>query len=305
MYIKDNKSWQVIPSGLSQIFQNKFTNTISENEIIKMKDEKTITDRDLIIAKFLFQFGFATLDQLFVFLDGQISINSLKSRLDKLVQYRVINKFMICSSDETRIYNDALVIYCLDLGGKYLLSHYTSEDTLDWVSINNMKSSELISKDLLATEFYLKVKQTCPNKLHSYNVNPTHRIFRKNVSPSFDMGFKINGESKYFIGEVVRKEDITDNFRKRIEKIETLLITNSWKQYYFDSEMPPVLLIFAESDEIANEVAKIITNTTSLKNFRLSTDQRIQMPLYETGAFLKYLPEVQALQGVKASTFRP
>lgn len=305
MYIKHSETWQVIPSGLNQIFQNKFTNTISENEIIKMKDEKTITDRDLIIAKFLFQFGFATLEQLFVFLDGQISVNSLKSRLDKLIQYRVINKFMICSSDETRIYSDALVIYCLDLGGKYLLSHYTSEDTLDWVSINNMKSSELISKDLLATEFYLKVKQSCPNKLYSYNVNPTHRIFRKNVSPSFDMGLKIGEETKYFIGEVVRKEDITDNFRKRIEKIETLLITNSWKQYYFDSETPPILLIFAESDEVANEVAKIITNTTSLKNFRLSTDQRIQMPLYEKGAFLKYLPELQALQGVKASTFRP
>lgn len=305
MYIKYSETWQVIPPGLCQVFQNKFTNTISENEIVKMKDEKTITERDLIIAKFLFNFGFATLDQLSVYLDGQISLNSLKSRLDKLVQYRVINKFMICSDDETRLYNDALFIYCLDIGGKFLLSHYTSEDTLDWVSINNMKSSELISKDLLSTEFYLKVKQSCPNKLFSYSVNPTHRVFRKNVSPSFDMCLKIEDESKYFLGEVVRKEDVPDNFRKRIEKIETLLITNSWKQYYFDTDTPPVLLIFAENDEVANEVAKIITNTTSLKNFRLSTDSRVQLKLYEKGAFLKYLPEFQALQGVKASTFKP
>lgn len=305
MYIKNMEEWQVIQADLKQTFQNKFTNNVAKIEVIKMKNEGTITDRDLEITKFLFKFRFATLNQIQKFLGKETSINSLKSRLEKLVQYRILNKFMLGEEEESHLYPDAFMVYCLDLGGKYLLTNYSNEDTSDWYVITNMKASEIISKDLLATEFYLRIKETCEDKLMYFNLNPELRVARKNVIPSFEMCLKINGQNRYFIGEVTREYDFPLNFRQKAEKIENLLITNAWKKYYYDSDSEPILFIFAENDTIAKESAKVLSETTSIQSFRISTDERIQKVLYETGAFLKYMPELQALKEIKATTFKP
>lgn len=305
MYIRNIEDWQVIPADLKQTFQNKFTNNVAKNEVIKMKNEGVITDRDLEVAKFLFKFRFATLNQIHKFLGQDSSMNSLKSRLEKLVQYRVLNKFMLGEEEEGHLCPDAFTIYCLDLGGKYLLTHYSNEDTSDWYVITNMKASEIISKDILATEFYLRLKETCPNKLIYFNLNPELRVARKNVVPSFEMCLKINDQNRYFIGEVVRQYDFPLNFRQKAEKIENLLITNAWKKYYYDSDLEPILFIFAENDMVAKESGKVISETTSIQNFRISTDERIQKVLFETGAFLKYMPELQVLKEIKAVTFKP
>lgn len=63
MFLKNAN--QAIPAGYKQTFQNKFTSSISKNEVIKMKNEGKLTDRDLEIAKFLFKFRFATVEQIY------------------------------------------------------------------------------------------------------------------------------------------------------------------------------------------------------------------------------------------------
>jgi len=305
MYMKNIENWQVISADLKQTFQNKFTNNVDNKSVIKMKNDGDITDRDLEISKFLFKFRFATLAQIHKFLGQGSSANSLKSRLEKLVQYRILNKFMLGEEEEDHLYPDAFAVYCLDLGGKYLLTHYSNEDTSDWYVITNMKASEIISKDILATEFYLRIKETCSDKLVYFNLNPELRVARKNVVPSFEMCLKINGQNRYFIGEITRQYDFPLNFRQKAEKIENLLITNAWKKYYYDSDSEPILFIFAENDMVAKESGKVLSETTSIQNFRISTDERIQKVLFETGAFLKYMPELQALKEIKAVTFKP
>lgn len=305
MYIKNTENWHVIPADLKQTFHNKFVSNVAKNEIIKMKNENVITDRDLEIAKFFFKFKFATLNQVYKLLGKETSVNSLKTRLEKLVQYRILNKFMLGDTEETHIPMDAFTVYCLDLGGKYLLTNYSNEDTSDWSVIVNMKASEIISKDLLSTEFYLRVRETCTDKLVYFNLNPELRVARKNVVPSFEMCLKVNGQNRYFIGEVTRQYDFPLNFRQKAEKIENLLITNAWKKYYYDSDVQPILFIFAEDDIIAKESGKILSETTSIQNFRISTDERIQKVLFEVGSFLKYMPEHQALKEIKAVTFKP
>ena len=232
MYFKQDGNISLIPSDLKQVFENKFTLNIGQKEIVKMKNNGVITNRDLCITKFLFKFKFATLDQLYKYLwliddkDEDIASKQIiKNRLDKLVKYRILNKFML-TKDVTAevICREALEIYCLDLGGRYLLSHYSSEDTTDWYSIVNMKSSDIINKDLFVTSFYLSILSTCPNKLVYFNVEPDIRVAKKNVIPSFDFCLDINGNKAYHIGEVVRGINFPVQFRERAYKFTELLL---------------------------------------------------------------------------------
>lgn len=305
MYLKQQDGVVVIPADLKQTFENKFTLNVGKNEIIKMKNSNVITDRDLKIAKFLFQFKFATAEQLSKLMEQETSLTNFKNRLDKLVKYRVLNKFMLSTFEQERIEPDAFEIYCLDLGGTYLLSHYSNEDTSDWYTTVNMKTSEIISKNLTVTEFFIRLMQTCPKKVSHFKVEPELRVGKKNVIPSFEMCIKQNGQTKYFIGEIVREYDFPIHFREKVAKLEILLQTNAWKKYYYDSDTPPILLVFADTDLTALEAGKMITETSDIRNFRLSTDERIMRELYETGAFLKYLEGQEMLQEIRAITFRP
>lgn len=47
-----------------QVFMNKFTTTVSKNEVIKMFNEGKLTDKDLLICEFLFNNKFATLKKI-------------------------------------------------------------------------------------------------------------------------------------------------------------------------------------------------------------------------------------------------
>lgn len=314
MYLPNTQELKPIPEGYKQTFQNKFTSSVAKNEVIKMKNEGTLTDRDLEIAKFLFKFRFATLEQIYAYLKAtdcltqkkvvegeevkETSINSIKSRLDKLVQNRIINKFMLSLIEEDRIQQDALCIYCLDLGGKFLLTNYSNEDTTDWYVTINLKASEIISKDLFTTQFYLRLLDTCGNKIVYFETYPLRKCDKTNIIPSFEFGLKHNDEIKYFIGEVTREFDIPVQFSKKIAKLERLLETNAWRKYYFDTQAPPVLFAFAENDLLANDVARLISSTT-IERYRLSTDERIMGDL--STAFMAYVPELNKLKLVKSS----
>lgn len=316
MYLKNTSELQPIADGYKQTFQNKFTTSISKNQIIKMKDEGVLTDRDLEIAKLLFNFRFATLEQIYDYLKykgiltqkvtddksevRETSITSIKSRLDKLVQNRVLNKFMLSTVELDKMESDALVIYCLDLGGKFLLTNYSNEDTSDWFVAINRKSSNLISKDILSVQFYLRLMQTCGDRVKYFEMNPLRKCDKTNIIPSFEFCIEYNGVPNYIVCEVVREFDLPIHFSKKIEKLERLVKTNAWRKYYFDTEKPPVLFIFTESDVLAQDVARIISNTTEIDRYRISTDKRINGNL--TTAFMKYTNE-NKLALVKSSIF--
>jgi hypothetical protein len=305
MYLKDITHFAEIPPDLRQTFENQFNLNVGKNEIIKMRNGNVITDRDVAIAKFLFQFRFATAEQIYRLIGDDKSKSNIRSRLDKLVKYRVINKFMLGSYEEERVAHDAFQGYCLDLGGRYLLANFSNEDISDWYSTVNMRTSELISKDLAVTEFYLRVWETVPDRLLYFKVNPEFRVGKKSITPSFEMGMSIGGMHRYFVGEVFRDFDFPMYARERIAKDESLLMTNAWKKYYYDTDAAPVLFLVAGDDVNALELSKLTAETTTIENFRITTDIRLKKVLYDTGAFLKYESTKGVLQEIKASTFRP
>lgn len=315
MYVKNTEEFRTIPSGYKQIFANLFGNNVAKNEVIKQKNNGILTDRDLEITKFLFKFRYATLEQIYTYLkeincltqktfsEGEevreTSINSIKSRCEKLVQSRILNKFMLSETENCRFESDALFIYCLDLGGKFLLTNYSTEDTTDWYTSTNLRTSENIVNDLITTQFYIRLLETCGDKIAYFEKQPIRKADRFTIVPNFEFALKSNNELKYFIGEIVRDFNMPIQFGKTVSKLEKLLETNAWRKYC-EGEVSPVLFTITENDAMANEAGKIISRSL-IEKFRLSTDERIMGDL--STAFMKYIPELNKLKLVKSSIF--
>lgn len=295
--IKENiidykRPFDIKVAGLKQKFVNEFNyKAVNTSVLIKMKDRNTISDRDLEIAKFLFRMRFATSNQIHRYLDCNINKSNLRKRLDKLVQYRVINKFTLTSIDRNQ--NESLGLYCLDLGGRALLANYSTELIDDWKTSLNMKSPELVGENLLATEIYLRLRETCGDNLFSFNLYPSFRCGDKTVVPHFKFTILKEGKRINFIGDIVRDYHFPDTFANKAEKIESILNTNAWKKYYREEDAAPILLVFANEDRNVREAAETIRSFTrlDLKRIRFSTDERIQAPLGDRDTFLKYEPK--------------
>lgn len=310
MYFRNDELLSTIQPGWKQVFNTPFTLSVGQKEIIKMKNNEVITDRDLEIARFLFKFRFATLEQVLQYLnyheapDAQTSMPALKNRLDKLIQYKVLNKFML-TSDATleKIAPDAMEIYCMDLGGRYLLAHYSNEDTTDWYTVINMKSSENVSRNLTITGFYLSLLNSAGVNIEYFNVEPEMRVQRKVVIPSFEIAYNVNGIRTYFLGEVVKDYDFPVQFRDKAQKLSLLLESDAWKKYCMNALEAPVLFLIADSDQLAGEVARFMSEATEITRFRLTTDERMQRNLSDKGAFLKYNADKEALVELVAKTF--
>lgn len=287
MSLIDYKKPFVIPPSLKQKFNNDLNyKNVSQAVIVKMKSDNQLTDRDLEIAKFLFNVRFATLNQIYRFLNLTSNKSNLKNRLDKLVKFRILNKFVLTNEDESIV--EQLQIYCLDIGGRYLLASYSKIDTSDWYTSINLKASELIGENLLATEFYTRLKETCSEKISNFKQYPEFRCGQTTITPTFKFSLNIGPKTINFIGEVVREYDFPDNFREKSIKLNSLIKTNAWKKYYKEEDGEPILLILADSDETCYLASQTIDDFTQIDKFRLSTDERIKEHLSDKGTFLKF-----------------
>ena len=105
----------------------------------------------------------------------------------------------------------------------------------------------------------------------------------------------------------MRSSDAPTIFRDKAMKWSHLLNTETWRKYYggSDASTPPILLLVATDDETALQAARILDETGEIKMFRLTTEERSKMPLYEQGAFLKYNTETKVLNPTAISNFRP
>ena len=305
MYVRQNIEFQAIPERLKQTFHHDFNSNVSKNVVLEMYHTGRITDRDLTIIKFLYIFKFATAEQISTLLGGEQSIGAVSARLDKLSNQRILNKFILSPVTENRIYPDALQVYCLDLGAKYLLTQYSRYDVEDWVSSENYKTSDLISKDLIAVNFYLSLRNQLGGRLEYFRSSNTLQLGRTSIAPSCEFSIKNGGERTYMIAEVLRNYDTPYLFREKATKLESLLSTNSWKKFFFDSHDAPFLLLICENDLLAGEAAELLSTSTNITRFRITTLERMQMPLHQEGAFLRYEAETNELYEVASKIFAP
>lgn len=300
-------SISVIEDDMNQVFHHQWSRNVYKNEIIKMKHEGSITEEDLAVAKLLFRFRFATIEQLHEAVGTSKDINSFYSRLQKLLTYRIINKFMLSFNHDDKLYSDAQQFYCLDIGGQHLLTHFSNEEeVLDWFYIQSIVTSEIVAKSLMVFEFYNSFMRTCPGKIAYFKPNPVIRLGTKTMIPAFELTLKHQSQIIYFVGEVLRKQEVSTVFRDKALKWNQLINTNTWKKYYgHDNSMPPVLLAITADDVSASMGSRIIHETGEIANFRVTTEERVKKPLYEKGSFLRYLPEHRQLKEIKIRNFEP
>lgn len=296
---------------LEQNFRNEFTLTISDEVVVKMRNKKQIDRRDTLISKILFDFTFATLDQLYVLTKKENeTIEEFREHLEFLVRERVINKFMLSSEPVRKtVYDDAYQIFCLDLGGKFILEADSDYDVINWRTTRNMKGPSVIKIHLHMLDFYLSLNKTCPLRVRSFRVKPELRIGKTVANPSLDMSIATDSELRFFIVDIIIGEYYTSGkYKDRIYQLEALLSNNTWKKYYGVDKIP-MLLFVTENDVAADEVARFIHHVLcDIKdiNFALTTPERMStFALNEAGGFMKYKPEVDALVGIRAKTFNP
>jgi hypothetical protein len=316
-YIKEGYKSLVFDSNYSQVFKNKPTTVIDEKNIIKLRNDKHITDSDMEIVKFLFNYRFGTLETLTSLLKrfGKHE-EDVRKDLSRLVKHRIINAFGFVESKEIKmgvkveLPMDALLIYCLDLGGRILVGHFHNMDTTAWYTTENMRGPEKVGKDLVTNLFHLELINGCNFKEDSNNyfkLNPVLALNKQRVVPAFEMKIMVNDKDfKYYIGDVVRKCEFPSDFREHLTKLDSVMATNAWKKYFYNVEKAPVVFFVCEDDLHALEVARMIVGTSSFDaalGFRLTTDERIKKGLGTKGAFLAYDESTDSLVEKKVASF--
>lgn len=311
MYLKvsDVSTFADIPEDMRQIFEHEFKKSVYKNEIIKRKHDGQFTEDDVLIAKMLLDYRFATLTQLHEAVAKDEPMDKFKKRIDQLVKFRIINRFALSFDPGlTRIPDDAFMIYCLDIGGHHLLTHFAEgEKLLDWFYIINMVTSEIVARDLMIAEIGRAFLKNKPDGLQYFEPKPELKVGRKTMIPAFEFMIEFAGVKKYFIGEVMRNSDAPTLFRDKALKWNQLLQTETWRKYYggSDAVAPPFLLLLASDDETALTAARIIHETGEIDMFRLTTEERSQKELYQKGAFLKYDPSKRILNPTGITNFKP
>lgn len=274
-----------------QVFMNKFTSTVNKNEVLKTFNRGEFGNLELLICEFLFTNKFATLNQINAMLSYHKCGSLNPKQAYRLSQNRIVNRFVLVDDgEETDLDNDKNLIYCLDIGGKYLLTHYSSLDTSEWVTSNNMMSSDLVDNVLMANEIYLKLLVNVKDRLISFNILEERRVGRQSTTIDFDFGIKVGDSNKYYVGNFLRETDMPRNFQSKVEKLESIISTNAWKKYYYGSESAPACFFIGETDAFALSMATQINEcyNYSGKDRYSSFDRILKKQIHDKDTFLKY-----------------
>jgi len=300
-YITKDMHYSAFPEQYKQNFFHPFTLNVSYDVVVKLRNAEKITDLDLDIVRFLYKFKFATEHQL-----KQLFGDKVHRRLSHMLDRRLINGFSLSQAEGMADNTDALLIYCMDLGGKYLLDNYTNEDTSEWYSSTNMKTSELIARHLFNVDIYTRMSHALGSRLLFFETVPQFALGKTSLRPSFEMGMRVGSQVRYFWGDYYTERDFPNFMRERIEKLSQFYKNpHAWKKYYPSDKEPPILLLFADKDLTALDAGKFMYNLSEMDNFRLSTVERIERPLHELGSFMRYVSERDKLKEVRANTFGP
>lgn len=291
-----------IPAQLKQVFHHEYKANVSMDAIAKMYASGQLTTRDLKIVELIFNMQCVTPSQVARYLNE--SVGAIQARMDKLINSRVLNKFILTDNLNERINPLMFQVYCLDFGGKYLLENYSTLPAEEWMSSHVLKDSEWVKKHLLSMELLLTLFSFETAQVEYFKSDSRMRYGRTTLRTHFEFALKDVYERAYFIGEVVSSKDLPYELRGKIQKYEELLMGNAWKKVFYDAVQPPALILICESDEQAKEVGLLITQTTDLTHFYLTTPKRLVKDCSEMGTFLEYEWVLQRLNEVVFDPFK-
>lgn len=335
MYIKRTGTTKLPKIDLSfkQVFKDKTSETqqVHKTKIAQKIQQGIITPEDVEIVKFIFKFGSVSLEQIYRFIcllredTSEVTIITVEKQLEKLINWKIIHKFILSDNPDDFIRDDAFVLYCLNAGGAYILKNFSeNEDVINWAMHREIKDASKLLKGLTATEFYLDIHETCPEKLEFFDVKPELRNGGAKVIPSFVFCLNKKGkgsEKSYYVCEVYNEnntgildgqKDTITQFANKMRRLEEIF-KGSWNKHYGDGTNmnTPVLFVIGnaadeDSKDLLVELSRIILEDTEIDKFRLTTIENINhRDLSEGGVFLRYKPEDDSLVRLRASNFKP
>lgn len=310
-YIKNSFSSFAFSGDVVQVFQNKFTaNAAMEKEIVRKKMSGELTAEDVRLADFTHEHTFVTYDMLVRLANVQPQdLDNFKKKVDRLILFRIFNRFILADDEKLRDFpEDALYIYCLDIGGKYLLDHYSKTNMSVWNTGTAGMCPEKISRLLVAADFHVKLIDSCKPKIKEFCCR-SYRVGKDVANLSFELKLETFQKStgqvvdRYFIGDVIRRVDGEVDFRDRLEILNSICSTKIWTRFWKNSENPPIVLFIAEDEEMALEIGQTL-QMYKIPKFFITTDSRIKDGIdRETGIWLTYSTELQCLQEAKTKMF--
>ena len=306
-YLKMSDKYQTIPAGYNQRFQYPITGKIKNSEIAKMINRGDLDKVDVLIAEFLYDVKFASYNQILRFLSScikqeRIQVSDARRNIIKLMRSRIINRFYLSTEEQSKYSyleypKDAMSIYCLDIGGKYLLDSFSDRNGFDWNLDEVVKGSDKVAKSIVATEFYVSLNENLGGKLNYFKALTPFRIPQGNFRNTFSFSLRIDDKNRYFIGQIIRKEETLSEVRDNLLKYESRLTTNSYKKYYNDSESEPILFMISDDIGFLHQLAKEISEITKITKIRYSTEEIITTKeLDEEGVFFEYVKETDKLE---------
>lgn len=304
LYVKESNIYTSIPDRYHQVFLHSVDTTTSRPMIVNLKLTETINSDDLKIIKFLYDVSFATIKQLEMFCKAN-DIEYLYSRIKYMFDAKIINKFYMVDEDGYKgpAPSDALMIYCLADGARYLLEHCCEDlDCLSWGSVLVVRTSRLISKYLLNTEFYLSMLSLRKAKLNDYQLNPYYRL-TESILYAKSCFRLLDGDKVYYVvTEHIKSTENILSIREKLRNYESVFGTNIWKRYYCDASVPPMIIFFTDSDEMCDKINDELM-TLKIKGYRFTTDERLLRGISDPKAFLKYDKDLGELKEIQIPLF--
>jgi len=296
MYItKEQGKEMKFPPDLRQCFahESSLPKTLPEYVLVKTFTDMTEYEKQvtLEVLKFLFQFTFATREQLARMLDQKgLDASGLDDLISKMLDDREMNSFYLnqfATSDPAP--EDAYIIYCMDFGALFILKHFSSCDWATWFTTDAMRSSQLIQKYLSTVEFYLSLADARGGSLRYFkpifDVSFGHMDIRFSASFEIMQGFTAHP----FLLESVRSYDLPANWRDKVDE-KILRFVNQEKNWgkYFPAP-GPVYIFLCETEKDALEAADIYWRRVGIDNFRVTTDEQVRAG-FAKAKFWKYVP---------------
>lgn len=316
MYL--TKNINNIPEGLVQSFQNLPSDnpSINERRLVESYFKGVITDADIDILYFFWQFGICTLDQVakkFKYTD----LEKLETKLDKFVVSRLLNKFILVDEESKLLHpseagKDALLFYCFDFGSSLLLKHFKpDEDYENWsISFIELESSR-VEKRVMTVEFFLHLEENCGKRLKYVQLEPVVFVNRIRINPKAIFCVEHGDKTLNFVFENFTEDDLRYNgvrVGKKFDRMQSLVCTNGWKKI-FRSEELPVLILCTDTDESLKHLGSLAVECGFDKDsgFRLVSREGMQKDFSK--AFKKYKKDeeeqVEKMTTVKIKAFQP
>lgn len=276
MYVKNTEAKTLSYNyDYKQVFEHepKKTHGMPEYVIVTdfWKSEDMVRRVGLEILLYLRTFGFATRDMLEAMLEAKgLDAGLLGCVLDDYTKKYLINFFILAKYDMGEIPDDALRFYCLDNGGVHILTHFSTTDSMSWLSSDNLRSVELVTKYMATGYFYSALTKLKGKNLTDFDALYNASIGRRAIrfSGRFTL---LNGFTRIpYILEIVRDFDIPGIWSKKCsEQIGPYSREKHWKK---DFEGEPTYVLVCQTRETALEAAEILQRQVGEASIRIVLD---------------------------------